>query len=40
MQLVNEHLGKSKAVRDCLQLLTFNSIIEATHVGALKPMRF
>ena len=34
MQLVNEHLGKSKAVRDCLQLLTFNSIIEATHVGA------
>ncbi|MGB8582656.1 MAG: hypothetical protein WCD47_17685 [Candidatus Sulfotelmatobacter sp.] len=34
MQLVSEHLGKSKSVRDCLQLLTFNSIIEATHVGA------
>jgi hypothetical protein len=34
MQLVREHLQKSKSVRDCLQLLTFNSIIEATRVGA------
>ena len=33
MQLVGEHLQKSKAVRNCLQLLTFNSIIEATHIG-------
>lgn len=34
MQLVGEHLRKSKSVRNCLQFLTFNSIIEATHVGA------
>jgi uncharacterized protein YoxC len=34
MHLVSEHLRRSKSVRDCLQLLTFNSIIEATHIGA------
>ena len=34
MQLVSEHLKKSKYVRDRLQLLTFNSIVEASHLGA------
>jgi hypothetical protein len=34
MQLVGEHLERSKAVRDRLQLLMFNSIIEARHLGA------
>jgi hypothetical protein len=33
MQLVSEHLARSKSVRDQLQLLTFNSIIEASHLG-------
>jgi methyl-accepting chemotaxis protein len=33
MQLVSEHLEKSRAVRDRLQVLTFNSIIEASHLG-------
>ncbi len=33
MQLVTEHLRKSKSVRESLQLLTFNSIIQATHLG-------
>jgi prefoldin subunit 5 len=33
MQLVSEHLERSKSVRDRLQLLMFNSIIEASHLG-------
>jgi methyl-accepting chemotaxis protein len=33
MQLVSEHVEKSRYVRDRLQLLTFNSIIEANHLG-------
>jgi hypothetical protein len=33
MELVGEHLHRSKAVRDRLQLLMFNSIIEASHLG-------
>jgi hypothetical protein len=33
MQLVTEHLRRSKAVRGHLQLLTFNSIIEAGRLG-------
>lgn len=33
MQLVSEHLKRSKSVRDHLQLLTFNSIIEANGLG-------
>lgn len=33
MQLVSEHLEKSKTVRDRLQVLTFNSIIEASRLG-------
>jgi chromosome segregation ATPase len=33
MQLVSEHLTRSKSVRDRLQLLMFNSIIEASHLG-------
>ena len=33
MQLVSEHLQRSKSVRGHLQLLTFNSIIEASHLG-------
>jgi chromosome segregation ATPase len=33
MQLVSEHLERSKIVRDQLQLLTFNSIIEASRLG-------
>jgi methyl-accepting chemotaxis protein len=33
MQLVTEHLARSKSVRDRLQLLMFNSIVEASHLG-------
>jgi hypothetical protein len=33
MQLVGEHLQRSKSVRDRLRLLAFNSIIEASHLG-------
>ncbi len=33
MQLVTEHLQRSKSVRGHLQLLSFNSIIEASHLG-------
>jgi len=33
-QLVSEHLQRSKSVRSRLQMLTFNSIIEASHLGA------
>jgi len=33
-QLVGEHLKRSRLVRDRLQLLTFNSIIEASSLGA------
>lgn len=33
MQLVNEHLERSRSVRDRLQLLMFNSIVEASHLG-------
>jgi uncharacterized phage infection (PIP) family protein YhgE len=33
MQLVSEYLQRSKSVRDHLQLLTFNSIIEASGLG-------
>lgn len=32
--LVGEHLERSKSVRDRLQLLTFNSIIESSRLGA------
>jgi DNA repair exonuclease SbcCD ATPase subunit len=34
MELVGEHLARSRSVRDRLQLLTFNSIIEASRLGA------
>jgi hypothetical protein len=34
MELVSEHVEKSRYVRDRLQLLTFNSIVEANHLGA------
>jgi hypothetical protein len=34
MQLVGEHVERSRIVRDRLQLLTFNSIIEASHLGS------
>jgi uncharacterized phage infection (PIP) family protein YhgE len=34
MQLVGEHVERSRTVRDRLQLLTFNSIVEASHLGA------
>jgi hypothetical protein len=34
MQLVSEHLARSRTVRDRLQLLMFNSIVEASHLGA------
>lgn len=34
MQLVGEHLSRSRAVRERLQLLMFNSIVEASHLGA------
>ena len=33
MQLVSAHVEKSRAVRDRLQVLTFNSIIEASRLG-------
>jgi len=33
MELVSKHLEKSRLVRDRLQLLTFNSIIEASRLG-------
>ena len=33
MELVGEHLARSKSVRDRLQLLMFNSTIEASHLG-------
>ncbi len=33
MQLVSENLERSKSVRDRLQLLMFNSIVEASHLG-------
>lgn len=33
VELVSDHVQRSKSVRDCLQLLTFNSIIEATRLG-------
>lgn len=33
MQLFSEHLQRSKAVRDRLRLLSFNSIIESSHLG-------
>jgi hypothetical protein len=33
MQLVHEHLERSRSVRDRLQLLMFNSIVEAHHLG-------
>ena len=33
MQLVTEHLQRSKTVRDRLQLLAFNSIVEASRLG-------
>ena len=32
--LVGEHLARSKSVRDRIQLLTFNSIIESSRLGA------
>ncbi|HEX4037867.1 MAG TPA: hypothetical protein VHX37_07395 [Acidobacteriaceae bacterium] len=34
MPLVSEHLERSKAVRERLQLLMFNSIVEASHLGS------
>lgn len=34
MHLVSEHLEESKLIRDRLQLLTFNSMVEANHLGA------
>ncbi|MGA7522485.1 MAG: hypothetical protein WBW84_08375 [Acidobacteriaceae bacterium] len=34
MELVSEHLERSRAVRERLQLLMFNSIVEASHLGA------
>jgi hypothetical protein len=33
MQLVNEHMQESKAVRNRLRMLSFNSIIEASRLG-------
>lgn len=33
LQLVSEHLDRSKSIRDHLRLLTFNSIIEASRLG-------
>jgi hypothetical protein len=33
LELVSEHLVRSKSVRDRLQLLMFNSIVEASHLG-------
>ncbi len=34
LQLVSEHLERSRAVRERLQLLMFNSIVEASHLGS------
>jgi DNA repair exonuclease SbcCD ATPase subunit len=34
MQFVSEHLQRSRSIRDRLRLLSFNSIIEASHLGA------
>ena len=34
MQFVSEHVQRSKSVRERLRLLSFNSIIEASHLGA------
>jgi hypothetical protein len=34
MQLVSEHLQRSTEVRDRLRLITFNAIIEASHLGS------
>ena len=34
MLLVSEHLERSRAVRERLRLLMFNSIVEASHLGA------
>lgn len=34
MALVSEHLERSRSVRDRLQLLMFNSIVEANHLGS------
>jgi methyl-accepting chemotaxis protein len=34
MELVGEHLTRSRAVRERMQLLTFNSIVEASHLGS------
>jgi hypothetical protein len=33
MQFVTEHVQRSKSIRDRLRLLSFNSIIEASHLG-------
>jgi len=33
MQFVNEHALRSRSIRDRLRLLSFNSIIEASHLG-------
>lgn len=33
MQLVSEHLYRSKSIRDRIRLLAFNSIVEASHLG-------
>jgi len=33
MQLVGEHLERSKSIRDRMQLLNFNSIVEASRLG-------
>lgn len=34
MQLVREHVQRAESVRDRLRLLAFNSIVEASHLGA------
>jgi hypothetical protein len=34
MELVGEHLERARGVRERLQLLTFNSIVEASHLGS------
>jgi ElaB/YqjD/DUF883 family membrane-anchored ribosome-binding protein len=33
MQFITEHVQRSKSIRDRLRLLSFNSIIEASHLG-------
>ena len=35
LQVVNDHLGRSKIIRQRLRLLTLNSLIEATHLGEM-----